>query len=51
MRAIKKRKRILGRIPLPSKPPKIETPATVYNRRREKALSRKDADSAHEDRE
>lgn len=34
----KKKKPILGRVPLPNKPPKVETPSSVYKRSRDKKV-------------
>jgi hypothetical protein len=34
----KKKKPNLGRVPLPNKPPKVETPPTVYKRSRDKKV-------------
>ncbi len=34
----KKKKPNLGRVPLPNKPPKVETPVTVYKRSRDKKV-------------
>jgi len=33
-----KKKPKLGRVPLPNKPPKVETPDTVYKRSRDKKV-------------
>ena len=33
-----KKKPKLGRVPLPNKPPKVETPPTVYKRSRDKKV-------------
>ena len=34
----KKKKPNLGRVPLPNKPPKVETPSSVYKRSRDKKV-------------
>jgi hypothetical protein len=34
----KKKKPKLGRVPLPNKPPKVETPSSVYKRSRDKKV-------------